>query len=140
MFEKTLPDKPSALLRVALADLRLVEADPRYKVNMAEWHTANPGDGICHVCLAGAALAKTVGHPREDARWGEFGGRLESQLEALNDFRRGDVEMAFDQLNLRAAPGDQIPPDREIADYNDHPEGFHAQLLQLADELEAAGY
>jgi hypothetical protein len=41
-----LPKKPSALLRLALADLEKAEKSPRVKINMGEWHETN---GHCTV-------------------------------------------------------------------------------------------
>ena len=53
-----LPDKPSELIRLALADLRKCEADPRYLIDMAQWHRPVTSE-LCHVCLAGAVMART---------------------------------------------------------------------------------
>ena len=34
----SLPNQPSELLKLALNDLEQVENDPRYDINMGEWH------------------------------------------------------------------------------------------------------
>ena len=51
-----LPNLPSELITIALADLALVEAAPRYRVNMGESHA--PGLE-CSVCFSKALMAKT---------------------------------------------------------------------------------
>jgi hypothetical protein len=53
-----LPDKPSELIRLAVKDMQLCEADPRYKLDMRSWH--RPVEGACHVCMAGAVMAQTL--------------------------------------------------------------------------------
>lgn len=54
-----LPDKPSEIMRLALADLRSCKSDDTYKINMGTWHTPLL-NGRCSVCLAGAVMAKTL--------------------------------------------------------------------------------
>jgi hypothetical protein len=43
MKTTTLPDKPSALIRVALEDMRAMEEDTRYRINMGVWRKALVG-------------------------------------------------------------------------------------------------
>ena len=130
----TLPDKPSALIRVALADLRKVERDKRYKVDMANWH--EPGVDVCYVCLAGAVMAKSI---RIDpkASCTPKGTEHSSKLYALNRLREGRVGWAFHNLGIR---DDGNKFDRYITVYSFDPEAFHADMNKLADDLEAAGY
>ena len=60
---EVLPDRLSALLRLALDDLRAVAGDhPLYEVDMTVWHHPalldDDDDGLfdrCLVCLAGSA-------------------------------------------------------------------------------------
>lgn len=62
MKKPQLPEKVSELIRLALADLRKIEGDNRYVVNMMTWHvpTWHGGSEECSVCLAGAVMAKTL--------------------------------------------------------------------------------
>lgn len=53
--------KPSELLLAAVDDLRLLSGSPDYVVNMNIWHT--PLGGVCHICLAGAIIAKRLNVP-----------------------------------------------------------------------------
>ena len=122
-----LPKTPSALIRLALADLRACEADDRYEVHMTYSHV--PVEGVCHVSLAGAVMAQTLGLPKDLAiddtdiagyiccvedglralvffRRGEgldwihveYGCRVEDGLRALDYFRRGEIEEGLDML------------------------------------------
>lgn len=94
-----LPDKPSALIRLALRDLEKCERSSKYKVEMAYWHDPN---GKCKVCLAGSVIAKTLGvkpnqqlHPDDctdnDTR---------RKLFALNAFRLGGIHGGLDEMGI----------------------------------------
>lgn len=60
-----LPEKQSALLRLAVKDAQVIEKNKNYKFDMGEWHlpkfdnTGKP-TGKCTVCLAGAVIANTL--------------------------------------------------------------------------------
>jgi hypothetical protein len=57
----SLPLVPSELIDVAVHDLELCAADPRYEINMMNWH--EPFGDRCLVCLAGAFMAQTLHTP-----------------------------------------------------------------------------
>ena len=87
-----LPETPSALIRLALDDLRKVERDPRYEVWMGYWHTGtgHPERTRCCVCLAGAVMAGTLGAQPSDALCpGSYDEGTRGRLEALDYFRKG---------------------------------------------------
>lgn len=54
---KTLPDKKSELLKLALNDLAKAEKDPDYEINMNIYHRYREDKGDCIVCLAGSVMA-----------------------------------------------------------------------------------
>jgi len=54
----TLPTTLSGLLRCAVEDAKKCDKDPRYTLDMTEWH--QPIDGVCHVCMAGAVIAQRL--------------------------------------------------------------------------------
>lgn len=84
---KKLPKKLSDRILVALHDLELVEADPRYKIDMDTWHKPN---GQCAVCLAGSVMAKTLNAPiKVELDTCDFPYEIEEQLEGLNAVRCG---------------------------------------------------
>lgn len=126
-----LPDRPSALIRLALVDLRSVEEDPDYRVNMSHWHT--PSEGACYVCLAGAIMTKSLDAPRgEYVRCGDYPGSLGRKLAALDELRRGQT---YAGLMLISLPPSTVPR-RHIPSYHDHRDAFFAAMEALADELE----
>lgn len=132
-----LPNKPSALIHVALKDLELCEADPRYEVNMADWHEPD-NDGTCYVCLAGAVMAKTCGaNPKERFDFSNFHGHTPRKLEALDAFRVGAVEYGLELLKLKLPEG--FSSHRTISTYLANPPLFKMHLRRLAKDLEAVG-
>lgn len=135
-----LPEKPSDLIELALADLRKVEKDERYVVNMRDWHAPAPAFGFCNVCLAGAVMAGTLGHsPDECLTPGDLGPTLDSKLRALDSLRLGRVRTALDYLG-RAFDPDEVP-DCYIPQYSArNPEPFHAAMGALAQQLRALGH
>jgi len=56
----TLPDRVGDLIRLAVKDLTLCEANPDYNVQMNSWHSYEEGNGICYVCLAGSIMAQSL--------------------------------------------------------------------------------
>lgn len=130
----TLPSLPSALIRLALSDLTKCEADPRYAINMGVWHDPHHEDRICHVCLAGAVMAKTlarahnrISHPYDTP--------YSHQLAALDHFRTGDISSAFRLLRIPLPPG--IPIYIIILPYDEDPIAFHTAMSDLASLLES---
>lgn len=145
-----LPGRPSALIRLALADLRTVEVLPDlYKVSMAGWHSgsATPS-GRCFVCLAGAVMAQTLGAPvGEEINPSAFPGPEYDALMALNAFRVGAVSSGLQSLKLPQDVRWPFFPDwnmcmtqADVPPYNTlHPTPFHVAMLDLAARLEAEG-
>lgn len=128
----SLPDKPSELIRVALADLAKVEADPRYVVDMGMWHEplAPPFDGKCAVCLAGAVMAGTLGISAERSlRPEDFDDDTNRKLDDLDEMRLGWVPDRFDFSDHG----------RPITKYADNPARFRADMERFASDLEEAG-
>lgn len=134
-----LPDRPSELIRIALADLRKVEADNRYTVSMGSWHT--PEDGVCHVCLAGAVMAGTLGSDPSKLL-GPHSGRFEEEdankLNALDDFRSGCISAGLNTLGRRGFYPD-LPEFMGVIAYGVDHKGFHAGLEAIAAKLESVG-
>ena len=137
-----LPDRPSALIRVALEDLARIEKTPGYVVNMRRWHEPL-GDGHCAVCFAGGVMATRLGlQPDEDFRT-TLGKTMildpvMRKIFALNNLRVGDTSTAFECLGLSEKEGKRF--NRGIAHYNAFATAFQADMERLADDLEAAGY
>jgi hypothetical protein len=137
-----LPTKPSAAIRLALADLRKVEEDPSYTVRMDWWHWPI-SEGVCAVCLAGAVMAKTLGAPRDDigpsrlASMGVIAPYERDVLVSLDSFRCGFVEQGLSEFYRRTIETSvHVTPPQ----YEKDPEGFHAAMNELADALEKEGH
>jgi len=136
----TLPDKPSELIRLAVEDFTKCEAAcDKFEIDMAEYcHTV---DGKCHVCLAGAVMAQTLGCN------GTFEGRgevwrdkdLNRKMEFLNCIRLGFIGHALEHIGgYDTKKYEHL--DRDVIGYwGPHKETFKRQVLKIADDLEAVG-
>ena len=142
-----LPSTPSELIRVALADLRAIERDEGYVVNMRRWHRPvyDNDRGVCAVCLAGAVLAKTLGvEPHEviyDTDLARYGCDVQGLLLALDYFRRGMIEEGLSCLGYDV---DELSEEWQQyarkSGYNPaDPEAFHVRMNNLADYLASCG-
>ena len=143
----TLPDTPSELIRVALADLRACEADPRYIVDMGMWHAYfgyTDENGVerekkCLVCLAGSVMAKSLGAPIEMSYSpGCYDVAIQQKLLALDEFRQGGAQAGIDVFYGEAQ--EPLPFDMLIHRYARDPEDWFANMLALATALEQAGH
>ncbi len=156
-----LPKKLSALIKIALKDLRKAEALPKkFIVEMDDWfvpedvvcETKNGTEferhKICTVCAAGSVMAFSLGMG-EDKRFlaPEKFPRNEGQLHAINDLRCGEVDHAAFSLGL-VAPDDYGDYDFNafnkfncvIPEYNrKNPEPFHKAMTKLQEKLVKAG-
>lgn len=132
-----LPGNPAELIRVALSDLRKVEADPRYDVDMRWWHKAAVTEGgVCSVCPVGAVMAGTLGaDPESDWEPWEFDDR--KKLFALDYLILGWVSIGLNCLDAPRPAG--LPSVTPITPYDEDLEQFHKDMSELADMIEAAG-
>ena len=133
-----MPLPPSALILLALSDLRKCEADPtRFLINMGTWHS--PGDGLCRVCLAGAILAQTFKIPDDEIYVPRlfFMEDLDRALLAIDRFHLGWIDDGLKDLGLTLPKG--MKPLQEIPEYSEEPEAFHQALTTLAQTFAAHG-
>jgi hypothetical protein len=104
-----LPDKLSALIRVAVADMRKVQADPRYELDARTWHEPRDTDdnkAVCAVCMAGAVMANTLSADlNDDLSIGDFGDDAD-KLDALDDVRGGFCDDAVARVRGFDVDGD----------------------------------
>jgi hypothetical protein len=134
-----LPDKPSALIRLAIKDLEAVEKNPAYRIDMGAWH--EPYDGKCSVCLAGAVIAQTCKikndryiYPNRDV----FGKSTTNKLMALDDFREGSVYGGLTGCGVAEERALKFK-DWNVVSYIDHPKEFKSQMRRMATNLKRAG-
>lgn len=137
--DPVLPDKPSALIRVALADLRAVEKNPLYDVNMDFWHmpAVDPTD-TCSVCFAGAVMAQRLGIDITDSAGPlDFEQKTFDKLTGLNYFRQGKIEGALEMMEIDRPHG--IKRHMPVVPYEDDSEQFHEDMQEIATYLEDIG-
>jgi hypothetical protein len=140
-----LPDTPSRLIRLALADLEACEQDPQYRIVMEYWHL--PTQTGCCVCLAGAVLAQTLKVPPSEGvhpgmPYGDFYAPglkrdTESKLLALDRFRAGDIKAGLDVMGFETVP--TLPRGWLVPYYNSDPLGFKMAMADIARTLEQEG-
>ena len=134
---KTLPDKASELIRVALKDLEACEKSEKYHIYMGTWHEPEPTERPCAVCLAGAVMAQSLGAKTSEMYEPVDFDENENKLEALNEFRDGDLAAAFEWLGVEWEGESTV----DVARYFDEDSSqFKEDMNNLADKLEAAGY
>ena len=93
---KTLPSKPSELVELAIWDLKAIEQNPNYLIDMDSWHVSDIRQPKCWVCLAGAVMAQSLDiQPDMTVKpWDPIFDEDDStknKLEALDSFRSGDI-------------------------------------------------
>lgn len=132
-----LPNKLSALMRLALADLAKVENSKKYRVDMGEWHTAAEADRPCTVCFAGAVMAKTLQVPHmQSCSPGEMKQHTR-KLMALNSVRTGEVRMALYMIGVPEVKRTVL--ERRVCPYEDDPVLWRQAMRQIIKELEEHG-
>lgn len=159
MTKHKLPNKPSQLIRTALADFKAVERLKGYEVDMSVWHakpTVYTGDGKkveeaakCAVCFAGSVMARTLKvKPDDSVELNDFDNDTENKLRALESFRTGGIADAFTYLDIaKPDPEDTpfkmvmyIPDEVDVAEYALDPSQFKKDMAKLADNLKMAGF
>lgn len=163
---RQLPNKPSALIRVAVDDLTKVERNTKYIVDMGTWHeprtpekydrkqdmyVAQPEKTKCAVCFGGSVIAGSLKVPSnedacpyngEDGDFDErFGEGTRAKLLALDSFRTGDVAYGIREFFGQDAEL-KLPEsmNRKVAAYSKRNSAkFKKQMRQLANDLERFG-
>ena len=125
----TLPDTLSALIRVALVDLRKCEKDDKYVINMDDWRF---GRSVMVKTLNLTSTTHIV--PSAFRDYSTF-----NKIRALNWAKSGVVSEALRYIPICMSISYTEKYDRHIVRYADDPELFHKQMSQLADDLEADG-
>lgn len=136
--DSKLPDKPSDLIELALADLEKIEQDGRYEVDMSEaFH--EPIGGVCIVCFAGCVIAGTIGRsPGDEVYPRECGKSDNRKLYALDSFRCGHIAAALQWLGINHRDLD-LPEEFGVTSYEDDPDDFKDDMRKLSDMLRVHG-
>lgn len=134
-IDNALPKVPSQLIRLGLENLRKVEANSRYSVDMECYYVASILGAPCRVGFDGATIAMSLEQPI-DVFCGpsQFERSTAAALWALDYFRSGNVARACDFLGIQA-PFNSA----DIPNYARDRDGFHVAMRDLADVLERYG-
>lgn len=138
MKPQRLPDLPSDLIELALADLEKVEKRKRhYVVDMDCWHSTDRWDGKCAVCFAGGVMAMSLGAKRSEGSGPTaFYGDTRNKLYALNSFREGHVTAGIRWMGIEPPMMfTRIP----VHPYFDDPEKFKADMRGIVQYLRSKG-
>ena len=134
-----LSDVPSEALRQAVSDAKACEEHPDFTLNMGTWHGPT-NDGTCHVCLAGAGVARRTRIGRHTFIGpSNMGPKIAAKMRGLDDFRTGYIATALEKFGVPTERAYRWP-DR-IHDYGDDDDYsvLFSQLLKLARDLKSAG-
>jgi hypothetical protein len=140
-----LPNKPSAIIRMALTDLSAVEKDKRYDINMCTWHSPleydegeqRKNDPSCEVCMAGAVIANAGNDMNMSILPDMFDDATENKLLAIDCFREGDISRGLDYLKIDKPRF--MAEWVEITGYYGNKTKFKKQMSELADVFEEYG-
>lgn len=130
----SLPDKPSALIRLALRDLEKVERSRRYKVDMDVYHVPN---GHCRVCFAGSVMAYTLKVAKDFNSIDAFFLPESKKMHALDAARRGDIECLFEYLGTPKPK--KLPDYVRVSYYDQDPKLFKRDMRKMATLLAKHG-
>jgi hypothetical protein len=140
-----LPNKPSAIIRTALADLAAVEKDKKYKINMSTWHSPidyiynekSKNDPSCEVCMAGAVIANAGNDVNKLIHPDMFDAATENKLSAIDCFREGEIARGLDYMGIEKPRF--MTGYIEMVDYDRNKAKFKKQMNELADVFEEYG-
>jgi hypothetical protein len=139
---KTLPKKPSALIRLAIKDLEACELDHDYEIQMSEWYRPQY-HGPTLVCLSGAIMVKTLKEKstrRLLPNWvSDIKDKDIQKLYALNEFRTGCLEMGLDTLGYSREIKEKFKCWVSVTPYCSSPDIFKIDMLDMARQFEKAG-
>jgi len=141
-----LPDKVGDLIRIAIKDLQVCEADDKYIIDMEKWHTpknlavGESGPDSCYVCLAGSVMAQTLDVPRDQRYVPDLlpTEDLDARLRLLDILRYARTDLYYiNQINFPDLSNvDEFRYSRDLFDatqYRVDPEQFKIDMLKIAE-------
>ena len=137
------PTRMSDAIRMAVADMEVIERTPGYKIAFpVAWH--EPHGEYCRVCFAGCVMARTLGAKPNQSVWfddPEIGGpdrKWMNIFQALDAIRSGFVGVA--RVRWPDGFSGVLPAQNwTVTDYSADPIAFKRDMLALADRLQAEG-
>lgn len=160
MARKYLPKKLSDVILLALEDLRKIEKDPKYMIDMGVWHEPrtsreDKNTKVCAVCFAGAVLAKTFKKDPlkpfvvevESNNYLHTGlpHTTEGKLSALDSLRNADVYEALELAGVKNEDIDKavkkgLKVYLHIPYYDEAPGQFKRAMHNVARNLAKYGF
>lgn len=149
-MQAVLPDKPSALIRQALADLEIVESRPECVIEMYDHYMLindeGEAPGTCVMCMAGAVMYLGSSYLRDLLADGtqleilplDFETPITDKLRFISEFQFGEFASAFCELEL-PRPTHLPPSDITFPLYSRDSVAYKKALREHADKLEAIG-
>jgi len=161
--KKILPMVPSALIDIAIKDMRKALAKG-WVINMGAWYDPKAkvkctvDDDVvieeytvCSACAAGSVMALSLASTNQQKRRLEPGtfSANEKQLRAIDDLRQGSISLAANELNLIDDPYAEGSTeyqtlralDVSIPEFNQQkPEVFFKAMKAFSAKLKKAGY
>lgn len=137
--------KPSAAIRQAIADLKAVEKDPRYRIEMDDYHAPRFGNNdtkLCEVCFAGATIARAGNSPEIEIGPYNFDEKIRNKLMALDHFRSGSIVEGLELWGVKKIPMILVNSDCaevEVTHYDTDAVAFKKEMAEMADNLEDLG-
>lgn len=138
-----LPNKPSALILMAVDDLAKAERTKGYRVDMGSWHEPNEdyntNKPVCEVCFAGSVIAMSLKtKPDQEKGPGSFDSDTCQKLEALNEFRTGEIREGLTTMGID--PDEHFVPNTyPVVEYSDNKTKFKKDMRRVAGYLAAVG-
>jgi hypothetical protein len=139
-------NQPWKLIREALKDLAAQEKNKQVLIDMGTWHEpvdhddrvalGLPTDVKCMQCFAGCVISRRLGVGLDVSTTPyAFPTATQAKLDALDDFRTGQIRSALTTLGLPLPTW--IPEEMSVVPYTDNTrEEFHRGMLRIADMLE----
>ena len=159
---KTLPNKPSELILLALQDIAKCEKlRKQYKIDMDVWWHVGTKGKPCVVCAAGAVMCQSLKRPRyvfaldrisdadelvenqkepqDYAVYPEdYPENIECKLEAIDCFRQGEIQDGIDRMGIEQQCPDYLRK-FPVPSYELDKRGFKRRLRTLARLLQKEG-
>ena len=130
-----LPNKPSELIDLALADLELCEKDEEYQIDMEVYYDRSISSKVCQVCLAGAVMAQSLERYSTTLFPSSFDCDTSNKLSALDMFRKGSLRTGLRCLSIEPIDTSGV----HITPYEDNSVQFKRDMWNLARFLERTG-
>lgn len=149
-----LPNKISALIRVALDDLATIEKRKKvYEIVMDKWHVAREPDwNLCEVCFAGVVIAMKIDDPDRTVSPDEFDNVTYGKLRALDSLREGNISTAINFLppisgkKIKKLNEAFYDPDSrndniryDVVGYHTDRKAFKRDMRKMANKFESIG-